>query len=156
MEILVVKGKGNCGKTTTLKMLIQMLCQDPRFRLYEKSLNFDANMAIPTRDLWAKFCYGGVHILVCTYGDSAKEVADLINKRGADCDIAVCACHPNYQEAFQVLNRPIIHEIEKTASSEKDNIAADNEQFANDLFEKLVALAEEKRKELQKTFKNFP
>ena len=117
MKIIVIKGNGSSGKTTSLKLLIQKLCQDPRFRLYDKSRIFYENMTIPNRDLWAKFCYGGVHILITTYGDSAKDVADFIKRKGFDCDIVVCAAHPNYHSYFNEWEKQNIKEIEKTKQS---------------------------------------
>lgn len=152
MKIIVIKGIVNSGKTTSLKILIRRLCQDAIFRLYDKSMNFDVNMTIPTRDLWAKFCYGGIHILIITYGDSAREVADLIRRKGTDCDIVVCAAHPNYNKYFSEWENQNIKEIEKTRQQNNEMQKSDNEKFVDDLLKELIALAENQRKILQKKF----
>ena len=152
MKIIIVKGNGNCGKTTSLKMLIQRLRNDPRFRLYDKSRNFYKNMTTPNSDLWAKFCYGGIHILITTYGDSAKDVADFIRRKGTDCDIVVCACHPNYKSFFGAWENCDISEKEKNEQLDEAKRCIDNKEFADNLLKELIDIADIKRKELQKIF----
>lgn len=152
MKIIVIKGNGSSGKTTSLKLLIEKLCQDPRVRLYDKSRNFYDNMTIPERDLWAKFCYGGIHILIITYGDSAKDVADLIRRKRTDCDIVVCAAHLNYNNYFSEWENQNIKEMEKTRQQNDEMQKSYNEKFVDDLLKELIALAENQRKILQKNF----
>ena len=159
--IVIVKGKGKSGKTASLKKLIQRLLNDPRFRLYDACRNFAANMAIPYRDVWAKFCYGGVHILISTFGDSENGVQDTIDRHGSDCDIIICAGHPNHQ-IFACINgrkRELV-EIDKIVLSfddardetEKQRVDAAcdaaNQEFADSLFDRLLSEAEKKRQEM--------
>lgn len=152
MKIIVVKGKDDRGKTTSLKLLIQLLRKDARFRLYAKSRNYYTNFTNPKRDVWAKFCYGGVHILIVTQGDYAKDVAALIKKQGKDCDIVVCAARPNYRAAFGDWNEQDIKEIDKESQYNKEQPDTANEQFANDLLKELIDLAETERKKLQSMY----
>ena len=153
--IVIIKGKGSRGKTTAIKKLIEKMLRDARFRLYEKSQNFDVNMQLPDRDVWAKFCYGGVHILVMSLGDSEKEVAHRIQKNGSDCDIIICAGHPHHDPTKLMVNRErLVEEIEKVGldKASESRMQEDNEVFAEDLFNRLVSMAEEKRKRLQDIF----
>lgn len=152
MKIIVVKGKDESGKTTSLKLLIWKLLGDPKFRLYDKSRKFDTNLTMDNYDVWAKFCYGGVHILIVTKGDYAKDVAALIKKQGEDCDIVVCAAHPNYKTHFSDWNEQDIREIDKEPQCDIERRDSDNEQFANDLLKELIDLAETERKKLQSMY----
>lgn len=146
MKIIVVKGKDRSGKTTSLKLLIHKLLGDSKFRLYDKSRKFDTNLNRDNYDVWAKFCYGGVHILIVTQGDCAKDVAELIKKQGEDCDIVVCAAHPKYRASFGDWNEQDIREIDKEAQSNKEQFNMANEQFAKNLLKELVDLVEAERK----------
>lgn len=153
--MIIIKGKGKSGKTTCLKKLIAKMLQDKRFHLYDQCKNFTLNMQNPNRDVWAKFCYGGIHIFVMSFGDSEKGIADSIQKRGNECDIIVCAAHPQHDfTKYPDINVRSFNIIEKNALKKdlESSIQQSNEKFADDLFNKLIDMAEKQRQELLKKF----
>ena len=101
MRKIILKGASNTGKTYTLKCLIRLMLEAHNiFKLFACCRNFtqklndntpDKNGNIP--DVWAEFCYMGVHVLVTTRGDSPSDTIKEFERLGLGCDIFVCACH---------------------------------------------------------------
>ena len=85
MKIIALYNKGNCGKTTVLKLLCGLLDADP---CYEKK-DFDDD----GKDIIAVFEKDGKKIAVISGGDSWDKLKDAFAYIDVHkCDIVVCAC----------------------------------------------------------------
>lgn len=88
---IVLWGKGNCGKSTTLNLLIRKLLNDGAVRLA-------GNVAPTPEDSWAVLRYHnaiGIKTLgIITAGDSGSSLEFYLNKveeAGRSCDAYICA-----------------------------------------------------------------
>ena len=86
MKIIILNGKGNCGKTTVLKKLYAKIVADSRFsQIYFKKEE--------PLDLSAMFECNGKKIGLTTLGDGERDLKgpfDIFIKE--NCDLVVCAC----------------------------------------------------------------
>lgn len=85
MKIIILHGKGNCGKTTVLKKLYAKLVADNRFTqsYFRKENAFDMS---------AIFEYQDKKVGITTFGDGENELKnpfEVFIKEG--CELVVCA-----------------------------------------------------------------
>ncbi len=127
MKGIVLKGASNTGKTNTLKCLIKLLLNDPAFKLFDCCRDFCAKMQNNVSDVWAKFCYRGIHILITTMGDSPSDTGAFIKKHSLGIDIFICACHdtPHAQQkitqTFKDINVSDVVFVDKKVANDKKN-----------------------------------
>lgn len=90
-KAIVLWGRENTGKTTTLNLLIYKLINIGANVL---SGNFSSTALINnylTENHYAVFEYDSKKIAVITAGDNDKTLDDYFSKIGYDCDIYICA-----------------------------------------------------------------
>ena len=94
LKLIVVRSNGNCGKTTTIWMVLYTLISSGAtvndFKDYSGRKTPPASMppvgSLP--DFEADVSWNGKHIIMFSYGDGPKIVKNLMN--------AALAKHPNY------------------------------------------------------------
>lgn len=76
MKIIALQGKSNCGKTTTLKLLIKLFLKNNKFILDSKYVEneiiskCDSNKS----DVKCVFIYGEIKIGITTRGDTKEAL----------------------------------------------------------------------------------
>lgn len=87
MKIIAFTNKGNCGKTTTLKMLYGLLAADLDFSQFYFYKENDVG------DISAMFEYKDKKLGLTTLGDSEKDLKRPFDEfKKENCDLIVCAC----------------------------------------------------------------
>lgn len=87
MKIIAFTNKGNCGKTTTLKMLYGLLAADFDFSQFYFYKENDVG------DISAMFEYKGKKLGLTTLGDSENDLKrPFVAFKRESCDLIVCAC----------------------------------------------------------------
>ena len=151
MRGIVLKGASNTGKTQTLKCLIRLLMSDPNFKLFDCCKDFDRKIGDSVSDVWAMFCFHGVHIVITTMGDSPSDTDTFIKNHSLGVDIFICACHdtPWAQEkiskSFNKLNGDCVFIDKNVYKDKNDQKACEklNESEAKELLETLKKHLEE-------------
>lgn len=102
MKIIALQGRGDTGKTTALKMLIEKMntiaaldkfgpCADNAFR----ALPFSELLKCNT-DMWATFNYKEIKIGITTRGDTKDLIkSDFARPSMRGCEILICAVRSN-------------------------------------------------------------
>ena len=153
LHFLILKGASNTGKTYTLKRLIQLLLEDPSFKLFDccdnfyKKLNsYVCNSRGDMPDVWAKFCYKGTHIVITTKGDSPTDVVSDFERHKLGCDIFVCACHDTakakdaLKKYLGVTDDEFISKAVVSNKSNQESWMQTNDTQAMDLLNKIKSL----------------
>lgn len=126
-KIIALYAASNRGKTTTLKILIELLALVSEYYcVWEGS------------DAWGRFVINGKKVSVCTSGDTGDIVKENIENY-KDCDIFISASRTK---------GGTVNEIERLAEEEsveidwikKDNDESKNKLLAADLFRKVLDL----------------
>ena len=141
MKIIALCEKDKRGKTETLKRLIALLEQQEGVDCITHSpKNYDERQEFSNdSDIWALFCYRGVHIFVTTMGDSIPEIQKDVKDYLNICDIFVCACHKSFIEALKKWVAPGTCEIvEKRVESSLKEREDANKKDAEDLLAKIA------------------
>ncbi len=95
LKIIALQGKSNCGKTTTLKMLIKKILINDEFKLdsnYTESKVF-SKCNSNTGDFKCVFICDGIKIGITTRGDTKEALEKDFKKYFNDCQIVICAVH---------------------------------------------------------------
>ncbi|MDD5924294.1 MAG: hypothetical protein PUC88_05860 [Clostridia bacterium] len=98
-KVIVLRGKGNKGKTTTLNLLIKKLVSLPT-----KILDGAISDSI-TDDSWVVLKYMGKTIGIITVGDDAKSLDKYFSRITISCDIYVCAARTKGSSCQYIENR---------------------------------------------------
>ena len=149
-KLILLCGGSNMGKTTTLKMLIAKLLQDPALRTSVKYCRnkekiaalaaWKAGMPLPDGDLSVVLDCKGVRVGICTDGDTIGAVWDhIVFFENHNCAIGVTACHPEHLDrAKPCMVAPWnCHEIVAKKKAPKEREDDDNMATATALFEKI-------------------
>lgn len=148
MRIIALQGKHDTGKTTTLKMLIQLILDDKSFYL-ERLIPKDGNLDSPRGEARCWVTRNGVKIGITTRGDSVAGLrGDFLEKRHnfRDRHLVVCAVRSHGKTAefvhSQATDRLITHKKYPVLGSKECQNAANLAQ-ANELLEIIIRLAKE-------------
>lgn len=112
MKVIVLQGKTNSGKSSSLKYCFIEMLKDRRFTLLWKSRKqYDDNNAIIKdiednwqndtgtyiRDISGVFEYKGKKIFIVTIGDSIEDIKNQLRNRmyKYDIDLFICSRHDN-------------------------------------------------------------
>ena len=108
MQIIVLSGNANSGKTTTLKMLIAMLlCRGakivwcrrrphPTCQSLWDEIKYEMQNHIPPKELTVVLEYKGKRIGIRSFGDVYSDATCAIKFFNQhNCDIGVLPCHPD-------------------------------------------------------------
>ena len=89
MKVIALQGKSGCGKTTTLKKMINILKSTTGVNLLAERKKY-ANSA----DTWAMFNCNGKIVGITTRGDTDKIIqSDLDEMQENNIEVFICAVH---------------------------------------------------------------
>ena len=132
-KVIVLWGKGDRGKTTTLNLLIKKLLP-----LSSKTLAGKISCSI-TENSWIVLEYNGKTIGIITAGDDAKSLDDYFSEITTPCDIYVCASRTKGSSCKYIENRFSGHIImwqEKCSITEWSGTTAALKNLQDDANEK--------------------
>ena len=155
MEIIVLSGAANSGKTTTLKILIAMLlCRGAKIVWCRRNplptcqslwyeIKYEIQNHISPQELTVVLEYKGVRIGIRSFGDAYSDAECAIKFfKQHKCDIGILPCHPN-SEAQKLLEETYngditIFEKEKLSRDAKDEAKCDaNINMAKKILEEI-------------------
>ena len=100
MKIIALQGKGNTGKSTTLRGLLQKLNGDSNFKLIAAKKPSLQICITQDKDVWALFEYlpNGKIVALTTHGDNdtciSRDYIDMKKEiNNTEFDVFVCAAH---------------------------------------------------------------
>ena len=141
MKIIALQGKENCGKTATLKLLIDLM---------KSKYNVIGRSNGRGFDYWVKFDVNGKTAAIYTAGDLGSIIENALKDIGK-CDLFVCAVH-NYGDTVKCLyehaNKQDVYLYgrffytnsgENLLDVQKEQTAV-NEYQAKYLFDKIVSI----------------
>lgn len=130
-KIIVLYGKGHCGKTTTLNLLIEKLISSDAVVLGGMPASN------PEENCWIVLEYQGRRIGIITVGDDGKILDDYFHKLSTDCDIYVCASRTKGSSCKYITDTfPSILWLEKWSVSQEGNTTASLKKLRSDANEK--------------------
>ena len=155
MEIIVLSGAANSGKTSTLKILIAMLlCRGakivwcrrnplPTCQSLWDEIKYEIQNHISPKELTVVLEYKGVRIGIRSFGDVYSDATCAIKFFNQHkCDIGVLPCHPN-SDAQKLIEETyseniVVFEKEKLPRNASDQSQWDsNKAVAEKLFEEI-------------------
>lgn len=150
-KLILLSGEGNTGKTTTLKILIAKLLQDPALSTSVKYCRsktkivaltaWKVGMLLPEGDLSVVMDCKGILIGICTDGDTIGAVWDhIVLFENKNCVVGVTACRPEHlNRAKPCMVAPWnCHEIIDKKKAPKGSEDAENMATATALFDKIL------------------
>ena len=143
MKILVLVGKGGCGKTTAIRKMVSNLAQQKtaKFVCAKDKKRFEVN-----KDCIIPLLYDGRLVAVSTYGDSRPDMTASYDNYKDYADVLVCASHPEGSKPYAVVTEweQAGHQVVKirmvTADDASDVTA---ERLRNELADLIRQLKEE-------------
>lgn len=152
-KLIFLIGESNCGKTTTLKMLIAMLMDLKKTHTF--SINYpkkssrlsmlwtawQRNSKMPDGDFSVVLNVDGVIVGIKTMGDTIGSVWDAVAFfENHSCDVGVLACHEDHlQRSGSCLTSGWQNEkIKKKKTINSSLIDQENENMAKILFDKVM------------------
>ena len=160
MKVIVLQGKTNSGKSSSLKYCFIEMLKDRRFTLLWKSRKqYDDNNAIIkdigdnwqndtgtyVRDISGVFEYNGKIIFIVTIGDSIEDIKKQLNYRIAaegKIDLFLCSRHNNNDINAELadMNLDISNVITISKSRETDvkKYKSANKETGKVLFDEIV------------------
>lgn len=149
-NIIALRGKAGCGKTTTIGLVQDHLngrVEEPRFvRIYHEE--FGRRRKGRRKDFHAIFQFKEIKIGISSFGDRAIEVENAVKKFIAQgCQIIVCACHPPRSKTVQELKDWeakgwIVSYVEKSVSTNEGDEDTFNERDATEIAQLIMTLAQ--------------
>ena len=143
---IVVSGKANVGKTTSLKMLAEyfnsrkgVIMEDP------ENLN--------KQDYWCSFIISNKRVAIITFGDNADDIKRTFYYLGK-CDFYICASHLygetvkailGLKNEYNIVNPLFINKTGTMSSNDETAIKNDNEVFVKQLILILDSIIEVSR-----------
>jgi len=98
MEIIALKGPGNCGKSHTLTITYQLLLnigytQVPGYFSQEEAFNFLGEKVYGNKDFCDILAKDGKKVGIATGEDSERELSEILEYfQNAGCATAICSC----------------------------------------------------------------
>lgn len=89
MQIIMLIGKPNCGKTTTCRLIYQEL--ESWSTIHKSTYNKEGG------DFSCSLNFNHKDIFIKSAGDSRNRIQDALGKR---CDIVICACRANFTDVI--------------------------------------------------------
>jgi hypothetical protein len=120
MEIILLKGDGNKGKTSTINLVYDKFLTEGAVELEHKSqVGGDPN------DFECFLSFNGHKIALCSMGDYARVVIDYFKtfeQKGAD--YLICVCNSHFTTPFDVIQKYKHQIISKTTFEEVNKMDA--------------------------------
>ncbi len=137
MKLIILCGKSNSGKTSTLRMLIEKITSsaDGSFVCKSDEVRFNKH-----NEITVPLIYKGVLIAITTYGDSVPDIKYPFENYKDFAKIFICASHPEGSEPYNFLNNYEFSKdclINKEKVEKESDYSENNRQSADFLFEKL-------------------
>ena len=134
MKILMLKGKGNCGKTTTIKKVLDVLLKESQ--MIEKEAAYEP-------DCLCVLLYKGLKIGIFSMGDYAREIVAKIDEYAEKgCDVFLCACNDRFVTPLRKMETyecsMLIH---KTLCDTSISMEEANDRDANKIINQIYLLS---------------
>jgi hypothetical protein len=113
MKTILLVGKKNCGKTSSLHLAYEktILCGG-------KGSNFNPEGARNQRDFSDIVSFQGIKIAFFTMGDDEDTILNAFNNYNTqNCDILVCSCRDTFTKVISIINVLQNNIIDKTYCS---------------------------------------
>jgi len=136
--IIALRGKGNTGKSTTIKHLFQLM-------LSSGFSEVDGNYG-RFNDFWSVLIKSEKKVGLTSLGDSYRALKPKIDKlKSAKCKVIVCACRSEGQtiELLENQNGFYVEYIEKTIESSKSKQSQSNFADAQEIFKRIKGKLDE-------------
>ena len=134
MKIIVLQGKNGCGKTTTIKKLVEKLIADGKGQFI---CNADKLKAETSADFYVPILYDGVLLAITTRGDTERCIKPPYEKYNGFAKIFVCAAHEDGDTAALVNYWSKQHQVvcvKKVKNDIYEEREKANEQKAQELY----------------------
>ncbi len=88
MKVILLSGKSNCGKTTTLNLVYDKIKKDDSFSIIEEKPELEKS----PDDFECLIKYKGKEVAFFTMGDYPDDIVEAFERYELGCDILICAC----------------------------------------------------------------
>lgn len=143
MQVIILKGDQGKGKTTTLKLLLDLLIKNGAIFKAQSRNFYRWQQGKRAGDIWTIVEYNDKIIYISTVGDYPKLIEDAFKEARSVCDINIdifiCAAHTEKQvvTAFNRLGLKFDDVLVFDKSVKENNKETCNQADANDIFAKL-------------------
>lgn len=155
MDIIIIKGKCNSGKSSSIRYATIKLLEDNKFIVHYNSKRYSSDIDLAERiksDFYTKTGLvgqitligniDGKVVCITTYGDSfkydIKPALERARKIGNVVDIFVCAAHGNALVELEKLGK--CDSVDKTAIEDENLREECNKQFAEKIANKIYSM----------------
>ncbi len=162
MKAIVLHGKTNSGKSSSLKYCFIEMLKDKDFRLLWKSKrqyadnkaiikdiedNWQNDAGTYVRDISGVFEYKGKKIFIVTIGDSIEDIKKQLKNRieaEGKIDLFLCSRHDCNDLMQELANENVrltkVYRVDKHRAKQPDKYESENKETARELFEKIKNL----------------
>ncbi|WP_304953469.1 hypothetical protein [uncultured Alistipes sp.] len=104
MKIIMLHGKGNCGKTSTLNIVLNLLLQNGATAINSGITYYPNRKGIPgdSFDFKAFLKYKNKTVAIYSEGDRSRAIINHINQ-SASYDVLVCAANSSFSKPLSQL-----------------------------------------------------
>ena len=143
MTIIVLQGKNGCGKTTTIKKLVEKLIADGKgqFVCCQDKVKAENN-----KDFCVPVLYNGVLLAITTRGDTEQCIKPPYEKYNGFAKIFVCAAHEDGDTAALVncwSKQQQVVCVKKAKTDVYEEREKANEQKAQELYNLVLQVVKE-------------
>lgn len=101
MKIIMLSGKSNCGKTTTLNKVYEFI--NPKD---ENIIRAKSKLGGDIKDFECLIEYNGRTVAFFTMGDYSSYLLKAFEKyKKKQCDFLICACNNRFKRPYQQIKR---------------------------------------------------
>ena len=132
---VVVSGKANVGKTTSLKMLAE-------YYNSRKDVIMEDPENLSKQDYWCSFIINNRRVAIITFGDKADDIKRAFHYLGK-CDFYICASHLYGETVKAILKLKNEYNIVNPLFINKTGVSSNNETIIknnNEVFVKQLIL----------------
>jgi adenylate kinase len=122
-HLIVLKGVSNSGKTTTIKLLYNMLIKDDNVAYYSLS---NRKVNVETKALVYK---NSTLIGIVSAGDNSEYIINQVKKFiDIKCAIIVCTCHPSHTSLIESYTAQLsaVNYLNKDKAKNQETAKAEN------------------------------
>lgn len=137
MKIIMLHGEGNCGKTSTLNIVLNLLLQNGATAINSGITYYPNGKGLPgdSYDFEAFLSYMNKAIAIYSEGDSSHAIMNHINQ-STSYDILVCAANSSFSRPLSQLKTGDVL-YPKTVATLKGEIWKYNFDDANKILQKI-------------------
>jgi hypothetical protein len=119
MKVIMLSGKGDCGKSTTLNLVYYYICPLKRDIIDPKKCLGD----FVNGDFECIIRYRNKTVAFYTMGDFSSKLCEAFTRYDGKCDVLICACNTDLYYPYQRINNYPHVKIDKTVNPNKRNSA---------------------------------